>query len=273
MTSLQDIWEEYLRHHSKPRGNEATDTRAMRWPLEAFSGASAFPPAAIQDYAQRRQEGALGRPVKPSTVRRELTALQAVLNWGARHGHCEGRVCFEKPPDGPARDKWLTEDQQGELLAKLESAVEDVQIFLRLALTYGVRRGAIMDLRFSSSQICFETNTIDFNVPGARLTRKRRPVVPMTARIREDLFRTQACKAAPCNPGTPYEVQKFLKSAGFDWVTPHVCKHSAISQMLRAGASPLDVARFTATDLRTIERVYRHHTAGEFLKLAEARGI
>jgi hypothetical protein len=53
------------------------------------------------------------------------------------------------------------------------------RLFERLALTYGARRGAIMDLMFGP-QVNFIAGSIDFNVPGKRPSRKRRPTVPMT---------------------------------------------------------------------------------------------
>jgi len=171
---------------------------------------------------------------------------------------------------------WLTDVQERELLSALPSAPTSVRIFTRLALTYGVRRGAIMDLRYDSQMVNFLTNTIDFNVPGKPTNRKRRPVVPMTKTIRADLsadFEGKSFGDRVVDANTPKAFKAFMKEIGYEWVTPHVLKHTAITSMLRQGVPPGDVSKLTATDLRTIYRVYRHHTADELLNIAEARGI
>jgi integrase len=274
--TLRDIFDHYLEFHSMPRGNGRTDETLLRSVMDEFGGrgVSMVTDATVSAYTKKRLAGYRGRPpVKPSTVRREIGALQAVLNYGVRKGLIEGNFNFQKPNDGPPRDRWINEAQEREILSHLSDAPLTVRIFLRLGLTYGARKGAIMDLHFGP-QVNFITNTIDFNVPGARKTRKRRPVVPMTADVRgdmEEMFHVKRHGARICAWETPYLFKRFMGSIGYGWVTPHVLKHSAITLMLRGGARVEDVSALTNTDIRTIQSVYRHHSAGELLAIAEKR--
>lgn len=278
--TVRDVVEAYLREHSTPRGNERSDRQSLRAPLGAFGDvqATAIRDSDIEAYTRRRLKGAHGdRPVKTATIRREIVALQAALNWGSRKDRIPGAPAyrFTKPSDGARRDKWLTEAQEREILDALTEAPLEVRLFTRLGLTYGVRLGAMMDLRFGP-QIDWVSGTIDFNPPGRRANRKRRPVVPMTPTVRalmEEAFEAGGRRAGGrvMPPATPKRFRALMRRIGYDWVTPHVLKHSAITLMLRAKVRPEDVAALTSTDLRTILAVYRHHTADELLGAAERR--
>lgn len=285
--SVDDIVAGYLRHHSDPRGNLYTDERALRAPLLAFGTRDPRSIAEddIEDFTKRRLRGELGRltasgqrkkvPVSPATVQREIAALQAALNWGSRKLMIPGRPTFRfgKPAGGSVRQLWLTEAQEREVLAALPSASRSLQFYVMAGLAYGVRSGAMMQLRFGD-QVSFITGTVDFNVPGARVTRKRRPAPPMTPEIRqvlEVLFQERGPEALVLDRDTPDRFAEFMTSIGYGWVTAHVMKHTAISLMLRGGAKPEDVAKVTATDIKTIMRVYRHHTADEMLNTIGSR--
>ncbi len=263
----------YLDQHSEPRGNRKADEAPLRAPVKAFGSmpAAAMQEADLEGYATRRMA-----TVSAQTVRRELGALQAALNWCSRRGMVTGRPVFRfwRPEaDETPRDLWLTEEQERKILVLLPQAPAHVRLFTRLALTYGARRGAILDLR-KGPQVDFATGIVNFNAPGKRVSRKRRPHAPMTAAVRADLM--EACQDKSDGDrlfprSTPDDFQKWMTAIGFGWVTPHVLKHSAITLMLRGGARLEDVAAATSTDLRTIHRVYRHHSMDEMLTVLERR--
>jgi len=130
----------------------------------------------------------------------------------------------------------------------------------------------MMDLTWD--QVNFVANSIDFNVPGRAAVRKRRPVVPMTATVRELLtWHREKGGRHVLARNTPRQFDAAMKQIGYEWVTPHVLKHTAITLMLRAGVAPGDVSKLTATDLRTIYKTYRHHTDQELLEIAERRKV
>lgn len=281
--TLKQVFDIYLRLHSIPQGNDRTDCFVMTSPLAAFGDwpATGIKDSDIEAYTLRRQKGAYSsKKVKaaPSTIRREIVALQAVLNFASRKELIPGKPVFRfpKPSDGQGRVIWMTEEQQAEVMKLAnESAPLTVRLFLRMALTYGVRKGAMMDLAFGD-QVNFLTNTIDFNKPGKRVTRKRRSVVPMTKTIRADLelmLQTKKRGDRVLDYTAPYQYEKFMASIGYEWVNIHALKHTAITLMLRQGVEDMDVARLTSTDLRTIARVYRHHGQDELTRIAEGRGL
>jgi integrase len=277
--TVRQVYDHYLRYHSLPRGNDRTDGFVLRAPLGAFGDwpAKSLTDRDIEFYTRQRMSGKYGnREVKPATVRRELVALQAVLNYGCKKGLVhKDRFAFPKPADGAPRQLWIDEGMQDQIVAAMADAPLDVRLFFRLALTYGVRKGAILDLTFGP-QIDFISGTIDFHVPGARVTRKRRPVVPMTANVRGDLelaFREKGRGQHVLNRNVADQYEKFMKKIGYGWVSAHCLKHSAITLMLRSGVSAGDVSRLTNTDLRTIYKVYRHYDREELLAIVSGRGI
>lgn len=280
-STVRQVFDEYLRRHSMPRRNEVSDRRNMRAPLEAFGDrrADLVNVTSVERFIRYRAKGGTysPKPVAAPTIKREITALQAVLNWGSRKGLIPGSPVyrFEKPSESAPRDRWLTAEQEANVASALTTAPLTVRLFTKLGLTYGARSGAIMDLHFGP-QVNFQTGIVDFNVPGRPRSRKRRTVAPMTASVRIDLGNMLEIKgecARVCDWNTPYLFRRFMTSIGYPWVTPHVLKHTAITAMLREGVAPGDVAKVTSTDLRTIHSVYRHHTVGELEDIVEARGI
>ena len=270
--TVQEIAQVYLIKHSQPRNNRMGDEAILKSPLAAFGAMQAH--EITHDHIDKYTEDRM-TSVSSSTVRRQLVALQAVLNYGTKRGLVmdEKIFRFTKPPEGKPRDLWLTEDQETEVLNHMNNASVSVRLFTKLALTYGCRKGALMDLKFGD-QVNFITGVIDFQDPNKAPNRKRRTSVPITPDIRGDLetqFKLRSGKGRVLDYDTPYRYKKFMKSIGYDWCTPHVLKHSAITLMLRAGVKLEDVAKLTATDERTLLRVYRHHSHDELLNIAGAR--
>jgi len=267
---LKDLLEIYIRDHSLPKRTEKSDRRAIRAPVERFGEVNAdrITTAKVRDYAARR-----AKSVSSATVRREVTALQSVLNWGHRSGYVAAAVSFHKPRGGERRDKWLTEEDERTIKRLAEKqASNQVRLILALGLTYGARRGAMIELCNQPRQVNFQSGWIDFNVPGRPVNRKRRPSVPMTPAVRGVL----EAVANNTPPGQPLlteadfrDFKRFMVNARYEWVTPHVLKHSAITLLLRAGKSIHQVSALTQTDPRTLFEVYRHHSPEELLAIAE----
>lgn len=275
----EEVCQIYMRQHSRPKGTEVSDARNLRASIGAFGSwpATLIKHSDVDAYARARARGKYGpKAVAPSTIRREITAMQAVLNWASRKQIIPDRQVyrFDKPSENyEPRDKWMMEDQEKDLLTKIKSAEPSVRMFTYLGLTYGVRKGAMLELRWD--QVNFISNTIDFNVSGKARVRKRRPVVAMTRTVRAELEAMFKDRTGPrvLDSNTAYQFRKAVTEYGYEWVTPHVLKHTAITLMLRQGMRPEDVAKLTATDIRTILRTYRHHHMSELLDLAERRGI
>lgn len=294
-TTVADIFDAYEEEWLKPRDLLSGTGHLLRAPRLAFGGRDPLSiaqediDAFVRDrcagkYAPTYRPTATVKPRKlqPQSAAREVTAMQAALNWGST----KRRMVFGKPTfkfDRPAvqsvRDLWLTEDQERDLKSKLHLASRSVQLFALMGLTYAARRTAMMDLKFGP-QVKFISDTIDFNVPGARITRKRRAQVPMTPEIREHLevlFKERGAGAYVLDRYTYRHFAEFVDGIGYGWVTPHTLKHTAITLMLRSNAGrgdpmwPAKVGKATATSLQTIMSVYWHHVAAENLSIFTAR--
>lgn len=265
----------YLEQHCVPRSIDKTERQALRAPREAFGRlrVTTLSQQHVDTYAAARRRGQYGRSsVGDSTVRRELVSLQAALNFASVDGLIPGnpRFTYTKPADGPGRVLWLTESDEEAVLAPLVGEPLSTRLYARMGLSYGVRKGAMMDLRFGP-QVDFKTGTVDFHVPGARITRKRRPVVPMMPEIRADLEAANDGRDFVLDRKAPSDFRAYMSRIGYEWVTAHVMKHSAITLMLRGGVPIETVSRITCTDATTISRVYRHFTADELTEAISMR--
>lgn len=276
---VADVIDAYLEHWSAPRGNIATDTNALRGPRLALG--TMDPHSVTQDdvdaYVRARGRGCYGKvAVSSSTARREVTALQAALNWGSQKRLMvlgKPTFRFDKPAGGAPRVLWLTETQEAEVLAQLGSASRSVAAFTRMGLAYGARRGAMMDLRFGP-QVDWTNKRIDFNTPGRRLTRKRRAAVPMTPDVETDLrvlHQARGDGAFVLERNTVDAFGAFMAEIGYGWVTPHTLKHTAVTLMRRGGVDFEEIAKVIDTDVRTLRQTYRHIDADEALSIITTR--
>jgi integrase len=275
--AVADVIDAYLARWSKPRGNAVTDGYALRAAREALG---AMPAASVmQDdvdaFCRQRAAGKWGKAkVSTSTIRREVTALQAALNWAAKRGGMLPATTFNfaKPEAGEARVLFLDPTQERLVLSRLHETSRSVALLTRMGLTYGVRLGAMMDLSFGS-QVNFITGVIDFNVPGARKTRKRRPEVPMTDEIRADLEALfQQRGGHVLDRRAPKDYAAFMASLDLGWATPHVLKHSAVTLMRRQGIDWPTISAITETDEMTLRRTYSHFSMDEKLQAIRRRG-
>lgn len=262
--------EAYIEQKAVPAGQHRTAQMKLRAPLEAFGSRrlEGIGPDDIANYTTRRMFGSYGKvKVKAPTIRAELVMLQAALNWFCkRHGLAQ-RFEFEKPQDSGRRDLWLDEEMERKALEAATGWPSDARLFLMLGLTYGARKGAMLDLRFGA-QVDFHRNRIDFNRPGASETRKRRPAGPMPPDLREALW----ARFDEVGPGSVLEgdatekrYRAGMAAIGLGWATAHVLKHSAITLQLRGGAALDRVSGLTKTSLTTLMKHYRHHADDEML--------
>lgn len=240
-------------------------------------------PGDVRAYVHKRGAGDIGRPSKPSTVRRELVVLVAALNHAVKeHRLPRNDVPHVKlPPEGAARQRWLTDDEMARLFA---AAAQDrpggrlsrVERWLHLAYYTARRKEAVETLEWA--RVDWTLNTVDFEVPGRALTKKRRGVVPMHPKLRAVMER--ACRER----GEEFRyvldhagsIRKALATlaarADVAGVTPHVLKHTAITHMLRRGVSVWDAAGAAATSAATIQRVYGKHVPEAQKAAIEALG-
>lgn len=230
---------------------------------------------ASRAYADARRRGLVGggkrRKTKAgsdSTIRRELGVLQSAINHARRWkrlGVNEVPV-VELPPDSQPRDIWLT---PAELARAIEAATGQLKDFIMVAYYTAGRRDSVEALtRF---QVDLKNNRVNLTSPNEtatqRRSKKRRPVVPIDAKIRPVVDRLMEENRDSewlfgANRNMYRAFRAHLTGLGLaEKAHPHVLRHSRATHLLQAGKSPWDVAKLLGDTLATVERVYGHHCA------------
>jgi len=206
--------------------------------------------------AKRRASGAA-----PATVRAEVAIFRAVLNHAVKQRiiPADAVPAFGPlPPDSPPRDRWLRDNEVERLFAAAEGN-RRLWLFLNIALEAPARRTAIQDLRWE--QIDWETGVIHFLPDGAVQTKKRKPSVPMSTRLRGVLETAYAERGSdPYVIGAGGRVNEGLRriaaKAGLEGVTPHVLRHTAATRMARRGVPLWLIAKVLGNTVEQVERTY-----------------
>lgn len=206
---------------------------------------------ACRRYAEARRAGGAGT----GTVHTELTYLRAALRWHDPHT----KAVVQLPPKPPPRDRVLTRPQFDALMAAIKPP--HLQLFTVLALTTAGRATAILELTWD--RVDFERDLITLGDGTQR--RKGRATVPMNPRSRPALLAAYATRSCPYvieyDSGRVLRIVKGFKTAartaGMEWCTPHVLRHTAAVWMAEAGVPMAKIAQVLGhTDSRITERVY-----------------
>jgi integrase len=150
--------------------------------------------------------------------------------------------------------------------------------FLWLALETAQRKRAILDLTWD--RVDFETRVIHFAVPGKKVTKKRRPSVPISDALLVQLKRMHdekindfvmdhggegwsAIQAIVVKAGLAPKQKRGtgerIKSTG---ISPHTLRHTAATHMARRGVPLYDIAGILGNTLAMVEKVYAKHCPG-----------
>jgi len=280
---VAQLWAVYKERHVD-RETASPETLDLAWKhLSVHFGLltlSAIDQDTVDSYTAKRAAGRIGRPSGDSTVRRELGALRACLNWCAepkRKIILPVQVpVFDLPAEGEPRDRWLTSAEIERLLAT--ASVDGVRTargerFLRLALETAARKTALLELTWD--RVDFDTGMIHLNVPGRRRTKKRRANVPISRALLPHLRKWHAERINDLVLDNSAEiwatVQNIARAAGFGeacgarakpkrtGVSPHVLRHTAATHMARRGVPLYDIAGVLGNSLAMVEKTYAHH--------------
>jgi integrase len=289
--TIGELWAVYERLHIHPHV-EAKRTAYASWRNLAGVFSDMEPADVSQDvvdgYVGRRLAGKIGKPSKPSTTRRELSALQACLNWCAnpkrkpRYITEKDVPAFELPPASDPRDRWLSTEEMARMHAAATAMRRDDKLtrderFLWLALQTAARKQAILDLTWD--RVDFEVGMIHFNVPGRKKTKKRRVSVPMSKALRpilEQAHKERENELVMTNKNDMWaRVQLIAIKAGLGvrgpkrvgkghkilatGISPHTLRHTAATHMARRGVPLYTIAGVLGNTLAMVEKVYAKH--------------
>lgn len=283
--TVADLWAVYSEKHVK-RNVTSPETLQWAWGNLSKHFGPLLPPTVTQDvvdeYEDKRAAGLISRPSAASTIRRELGALRACLNWSVKRKIIGKDLLpdFDLPTDGDPSDRWLTSleiQRMFQAAREISKARGDRmgrgERFLWLGLETSKRSAAIRELRWPL--VDWQTNVIDFDVPGRARTKKRRGVVPISAALHAPLRRMYEERLEDDgyvldSPAPVWALIKLIaENAGVPDVSPHVLRHTAATHMARAGVSLWLIAKVLGNTIGMVERVYAKHSPDDLRKAVD----
>jgi len=206
------------------------------------------------------------RGVLDSTVRRELTTLNAALNQAAKKRRIPYAPTVLLPPKGVAKDRWLTPEEVDRLL---KHSAPHIQRFIKIALATGRRKTAITQLKWIPSLyngwVDMDWGVIHFLGKAEEESRKRKGIVRMPDSLRQEMATWDRDEPNVISfKGQPIKridqaFRRAARNAGFDDVTPHTLKHTAVTWAFMKGMTLEMATDFFATSRETLEEVYRSY--------------
>jgi integrase len=175
------------------------------------------------------------------------------------------------------KERSLTRDEAAHLIrASRRAGARYLTLFIRIGIYTGARASAILQLVWD--QVDLHTGRIDFRIPGAVETKKRRPNAPINfvlfRALRAARKKSKSTHVIVYRGGPIGLIRKgFLdacKGAKLKGASPHTLKHTAITWLLLRGLTPWQVYGITSTSVATILRVYGHHVQDDLRQAVNA---
>lgn len=221
-------------------------------------------PEIIQEYrTEHRGE------VTDGTVRRELGALVAVLNWAQEKRLVAGAEVpiVTLPPASRARDVWLDEREESELYALAlghslgRERLSRLTRFVALALDTAARKAAIEGLTWD--RVDLGVGLIDFRDPGVKLTRKRRVPIPVATRLRPVLERAWHERTGDYVLDHAGNIRKTWETflSGTRWPDLHIhdLRRTWATLAARRGVALWQIAGVLGDTVEAVGAHYAHH--------------
>lgn len=288
---MRRVLGDYVREHVKDKVVAQKRQEYAITHLIAFGGADPLTVVNIpwsRLYAVARQTGKVGRPARNSTIRRELGVLTAAVNHARRWARFDGMLTLELPPDTEGEIEQRSREVpyfEKDVLAQIFAAAEantalcrpnpaayaralDLEHWMKLAYYTASRSAAVANL--TAEQIKISSRTINLHRPGQRVTKKRRPIVP----IFDEVLPIVAQRVAAHPSGRIFETNDFYlpfmrlcDAIGIpEPHHPHMLRHSRATHLLQDGKRIYGVAKLLGDTIRTVESIYGHHSPEQLLK-------
>ncbi len=206
--------------------------------------------------------------LKPASVNRYRTTIQAVLSWGRKRrlmpkGWVNPVGETERLPEDNVRTRYLTEDEYTRLLqASRASYWRKLPVLIKLAVTTGARRGTLMGLKWA------DVNLDELRAYAER-TKNGEPFVlvlqPDVAKELKSLKGASAPDELIFGGRNPYKPMNFekayrnaLTNAGIDGACFHTLRHTHASWLARQGAPLLAIAESLGHKSLEMTKRYAH---------------
>ena len=227
--------------------------------------------------------------VTSGTVRRELNALKAGLNWAASRRRSPAILygvdlpTIDLPADNPPRTNYLSETEEERMFALAVARASNndifprrrIGLFLTIALETAARAGAIRGLTWD--RVDFTSGLIDFRDPSKVITKKKRVPVPISARLRPVL--EEAYRRRDVNNNFVLEhagsvrnpFVKFCDDHGFD-CTIHDLRRTWATLRVKWGAPIEKVAAVLGDTIEVTTKHYAQFGPGYAADVMDLRG-
>lgn len=204
----------------------------------------------------------------------DLKVLKAAVKyWHAEYGPLEFMPVFWKPELNGPKERWLTRSEAARLLWAARR-YQHLRRFILIGLYTGSRPGVILSLRWA--QIDLNAGIMSRTPSGRNQDRRKKaPKVKLGWRIMAHLRRWKqldgdeqlVCHfSSPWHPGArqvgdPHGAwAKVIKAAKLPGVTRHTLRHTRATWMMQKGVDVWEAAGFLGMTVKTLERVYGHHS-------------
>ena len=183
------------------------------------------------------------------------------------------------PQAPPGRDYWITRQEAARLVRETRRDKRSrlhLPLYTLIALYTGQRRSAVLELQWR--QIDLIGGTIDFNPPGRKQTKKRRPVIPVPPSLLAHLRRAHKRASSPYVIAYNGESVKGVKTgfnsaasrAGVPDCTSHTLRHTAGTWMAQRGVPFWEIAGYLGHSVQRTSELYAHHSPEHLRKAVAA---
>ncbi|SEG57028.1 Site-specific recombinase XerD [Methylobacterium sp. 190mf] len=266
-----DVWAFYAKEALPKLVSGENTARSGRHLLEAFGDlpVADIGQAHLDDYVRDRRAGRIGRPAKLSTIWLEVAKLKAAVNFAIKRRKLPATARLEldslEPPE--VRDRWLRPEEVDRIIAEAETRREGGRLsraerFLHLAIETAARRAVIENLQWD--QVDLEAGVIHYHRHGDLRSKKKRPSVPISSRLRPILERAYEERITSYVLDTSsdiyHHIERIARAADVKGFHPHLLRHTAATWMARRGVPLWKIAGILGNTMQMVEQVYAKHS-------------
>lgn len=253
---LADCFREYILY--RPQQKYLLGNLSNYWKSKYVSDVS---PITVQEYLSTRPK---------SAGRNDLQCLRACINYWHKHIHTLPRIPkIDIPPAAEPKERWLSRAEMARILREIRHP--HLRRFVLIGYYSGSRSKAILNARWD--WVDFERGIMRRRgFDEAEIRNKRRPKFKISARLLAHLKRWRKMDGDKNQyivsyAGRPVKRIKqgwneACKRAGVKDATPHVLRHTRVSELLLKGVSVWEVAQSVGMSVEMIEQVYGHLVPG-----------
>ena len=255
--TVNNLWEAYKEAHPEHRGMDQSryDTHLK----DAFG--RMYPDEISTNDVGKLRVRLFKAQKAPATIQRVLVLLRAILNFGVQNGLCRPldpqKLVFKVIKVDNLKTEVWTDEQLVRLLSALDQERDqDAAALIRLAMVTGMRKGALLALRWDDCDFTREIITLR----GEAAKKGKTEHIPMSAAARQVLERIQRTDSAFVFPGrggkrrADYRciARRVKKRAELpdDFRLLHGLRHNYASRLASSGE----------VDMYTLQKLLTHET-------------